>query len=31
VFVMASVGFILVWAASRWLLVMRGVIKPVAN
>jgi carbon starvation protein len=25
VFVMASVGFILVWAASRWLLVMRGV------
>jgi carbon starvation protein len=26
VFVMASVGFILVWAASRWVLVLRGVI-----
>jgi carbon starvation protein len=26
VFVMASVGFILVWAASRWLLVLRGVV-----
>ena len=26
VFVMASVGFILLWAASRWVLVLRGVI-----
>lgn len=26
IFVMASVGFILVWSASRWFLVMRGVI-----
>ncbi len=26
VFVMASVAFILVWAASRWVLVLRGVI-----
>ena len=26
VFVMASVGFILLWAASRWVMVMRGVL-----
>ncbi len=26
VFVMASVAFILVWAASRWIMVMRGVV-----
>jgi hypothetical protein len=26
VFVMASVAFILLWAASRWVAVMRGVI-----